>query len=86
MNYSYQATPEMGAYGALFIVAMILLVVWSLVWKGLAWWHSARRGDKVWFIVFLFLNTAGILEIIYLFAVAKITKKAEPTTPSSSEG
>lgn len=50
----------------------ILLLVWSLFWKGLALWHSARRAQHVWFIVMLVLNTAGILEIIYLFGVAKI--------------
>ena len=50
----------------------ILLLVWSLFWKGLALWHSARRAQYIWFIVMLGINTAGILEVIYLFAVAKI--------------
>jgi len=50
----------------------LVVVAWSLFWKGLALWHSARRGQNVWFIVLLVLNTAGILEIIYLFAVAGI--------------
>jgi hypothetical protein len=53
--------------------ALILLALWSFFWKGLAFWHSARRADTVWFVVFLFVNTAGILEIIYLFAIAKRT-------------
>jgi hypothetical protein len=50
----------------------LLLVVWSLFWKGLALWHSGRRGQGVWFVILLIVNTAGILEIIYLFAVAKV--------------
>lgn len=52
----------------------ILLLVWSLVWKGLALWRAAQRGETVWFIVFLLVNTAGILEIIYLFFIAKDAK------------
>lgn len=50
----------------------ILLMVWSFFWKGLGLWHSSRRGQGWWFIALLLLNTAGILEIIYLFAIAKI--------------
>lgn len=49
-----------------------LLVLWSLVWKGLALWHSGRRGRYWWFVVLLVVNTAGILEIIYLFAVLRL--------------
>ena len=53
-------------------VALILLTLWSLFWKGLALWHAARRENLGWFIVILLVNTAGILEIIYLFFIAKI--------------
>lgn len=49
-----------------------LLIIWTFFWKGLALWHSARRGEPIWFVVFLLLNTLGILEIIYLFAFAKL--------------
>lgn len=51
---------------------MILLIIWSLFWKGLALWHSARKESSYWFIAFLLLNTLGILEIIYLFAILKL--------------
>jgi hypothetical protein len=50
----------------------VLLLLWSVFWKGLALWHSGRRGQPWWFVILLILNTAGILEIIYLFAVAKL--------------
>ncbi len=49
-----------------------LLALWTLFWKGLALWHSARRGKPWWFLVLLVVNTAGILEIVYLFGVAKL--------------
>jgi hypothetical protein len=51
---------------------IILLIVWSGFWKGLALWHAGRRGQPWWFIILLLVNTAGILEIIYLFLVAKL--------------
>ncbi|MDO8579581.1 MAG: DUF5652 family protein [bacterium] len=51
---------------------VILLVAWNLFWKGLALWHSAKRHQGWWFIILLVVNTAGILEIIYLFGVLKL--------------
>jgi hypothetical protein len=55
-------------FGALFVV----LILWSIFWKGLALWHSAQRKQPWWFVILLIVNTVGILEIIYLFAVAKL--------------
>lgn len=49
----------------------ILLTLWTLPWKGWALWLSARRGEKWWFVVLLVLNTLAILEIIYIFGIAK---------------
>ena len=45
---------------------LMLLVTWSLVWKGIALWKCGRKNQLAWFIVLLILNTAGILPIIYL--------------------
>lgn len=50
---------------------LALLVGWSLVWKGFALWRSAGLRQKYWFIAILLINTLGILEIIYIFFVAK---------------
>ncbi len=55
-----------------FLPELILLAAWSIFWKGLALWHSAKRGQPWWFVIFLIINTAGILEIIYLFWVLKL--------------
>jgi len=49
---------------------LLLFIVWTLVWKGLALWRAARAGQSVWFIVMLILNTGGLLEIIYLAFLA----------------
>jgi len=50
-------------------LALLLILTWSLIWKGFALWKAAKAGSKPWFIIFLVLNTLGILEIIYIFAV-----------------
>ncbi len=51
---------------------LVVLVLWSIFWKGLALWHSARRVQPWWFFFLLIINTLGILEIIYLFGFAKL--------------
>jgi methionyl-tRNA synthetase len=56
---------------AIFNAILIVLVAWSLIWKGWALWRAARNNDKVWFIVLLLVNTVGLLEILYLFVFAK---------------
>lgn len=52
---------------------LIALAVWTLVWKGIALWYAAGKKDKVWFIVLLILNTAGILDMFYIFIFSKRT-------------
>ncbi len=56
-------------------VAMAILTIWTLIWKGLALWKAGRLNHKIWFVVLLLVNTVGILEIIYIFAVAKRHEK-----------
>lgn len=51
------------------------LALWSLVWTGFALWYAARRGEKWWFILFLIVHTAGILELIYLLFVVRAFSK-----------
>ena len=58
---------------------LVPLLIWTLVWKGVALWKAARRNEKIWFVALLVLNTLGILEIIYIFFVAK--KKEGETIP-----
>lgn len=48
---------------------LVVIALWSSVWTGLALWHAARRQQKGWFIFFLLVHTAGILEILYLLFV-----------------
>ena len=53
---------------------VILILLWSLAWKGYSLWLSARAGSKVWFIVLLLVNTVGILDILYIYSFRKSRK------------
>jgi methionyl-tRNA synthetase len=57
---------------------LILMIIWIIVWKGLALWKSAGRKEKIWFIALLVVNTIGILEIIYLAYTYWQEKKSLP--------
>ncbi len=52
---------------------LILVFIWSAVWKLLALWKSARKGSVIWFIVLAVFNTAGILPILYIFVFSKMS-------------
>jgi len=58
---------------------IVLALIWSLIWKGLALWKSARRKEEGWFIVLLVVNTLGILDILYLYVFSKMGKPKEQT-------
>lgn len=57
---------------------LFAILAWSLVWKGVALWKAARKGDKIWYIVLLLVNLIGILEILYIYIFSeRKTKVAE---------
>ncbi len=74
-----------------FSVLVPIFIAWMLVWKGIALWHAAQRGQSVWFIVLLLINSLAILEIVYLFAILKLsfkdlfTSRIHDTNRESSE-
>lgn len=51
-----------------------VIIIWSIIWKGIALWHSARNKQLAWFVVLLIVNTIGLLEIIYLIFFRKDKK------------
>lgn len=53
----------------------ILLALWTLPWKGVALWKAARLKQKVWFVILLCVNSLAIVEIIYIFLVARKKEK-----------
>uniref|UniRef100_A0A7C4RAZ0 DUF5652 domain-containing protein n=1 Tax=candidate division CPR3 bacterium TaxID=2268181 RepID=A0A7C4RAZ0_UNCC3 len=60
----YFMVPE--RFYTLFNVMLIVLLLVVLLLKGLALWRSARLNHNIWFWIFIFVNTLGILEIVYL--------------------
>lgn len=54
-----------------------LILTWSLFWKALALWRSAKSNDNLWFIGLMVINTFGLLEIAYVFYLSKNKLKAE---------
>jgi len=50
----------------LFNILVLVLLFVVLLLKGLALWRSARLNQRIWFWIFIFVNTIGILEIVYL--------------------
>jgi hypothetical protein len=49
----------------------LIVVIWSIIIKGFGLYHSARHEEKLWFVGLLFINTLGILELVYLFFLSK---------------
>jgi hypothetical protein len=60
-----------------YLWVIYILLAWTVVWKGIALWKSARNSHKVWFIIILVANTLSILDIIYILFFSK--KKGEET-------
>jgi methionyl-tRNA synthetase len=72
LNQSYGVGLSMASWLQANGPLLFLIIIWSIFWKGLALWHAGRRGQPWWFVIMLIVNTLGILEIIYLFGVAKL--------------
>ena len=71
MGYLSDISARLGISMTLFVI----ILVWSLVWKLLALWKSARKRHVIWFIVLAFVNTVGILEILYIYVFSEFKKK-----------
>ena len=72
---------SMGAF--YFILALV--GIWTLVWKGLAMWKSSKKNQMIWFVVFLVINTVGILEILYIFWLSKIKFRGKEEKSSTKK-
>ncbi len=59
------------AYPTWIWLIIIIGGLWTLPWKAVALWKSARQNEKWWFIALLIVNTLGLLEILYIFVFSK---------------
>lgn len=56
---------------------IIIILAWSVLWKLLALWKSARKGHVAWFIVLAFVNLVGILEILYIYVFSEMNSSGK---------
>jgi hypothetical protein len=78
--FAGSASPAfLGATGFL----LVIVALWTLVWKGMALWKAAQEKSKVWFIVLLVVNTVGILDILYIYVFSK--KSAKPVVEAPTQ-
>jgi len=54
---------------------ILLIVLWTLPWKGVALWKAAKNTHKLWFVALLMFNTLAILEILYIFYFSRKKQK-----------
>ncbi len=50
---------------------LLFLALITLPIKGFALWYSARLSQKWWFIILFLSSTLGILDLIYIFFIAR---------------
>ncbi len=55
--------------------SIILILIWSILWKMIALWKSARNNHLTIFVLIMFLNTIGIFEILYILYLNYKKKK-----------
>jgi len=52
-------------------ILVLIIALWTIPWKVYAVWTAVKNNHKKWFVALLIFNTVGILEIFYIFKIAK---------------
>lgn len=84
-DVSIQLADLIGISEIAIIIILAIITVWTIIWTGLALWKSARKNHLIWFVVLLLINTAGILEILYIYVFSELGKKSSKTKPKKSK-
>jgi hypothetical protein len=50
---------------------ILVLSLATMPIKGFSLWYSSRLSQKWWFIILFISNTFGILDLIYIFFIAR---------------
>lgn len=50
---------------------LIPMLIWIIIWKGLALWKASQRKEVLWFWLLMIINTLGLLEICYIFVFSR---------------
>lgn len=57
--------------GPIALAIIVAVSVWSLLWKAVALYKAGTLRHKGWFTALFFINTLGILEILYVAFFSK---------------
>ncbi len=57
------------------LIILGIVFLFDLILRGIAMWKAAKKNQKIWFVALLFINSVGILPVIYLLVVDKKEKK-----------
>jgi len=74
-NYISATASQLGISLITLSIILAVIIVWVLIWKGVALWKAASKKSIIWFIILLAVNTIGILEILYIFVFSKMDEK-----------
>jgi len=81
-----QVAETLGISIEIVTILIAVIFIWTIIWKGLALWKSARKGSPIWFVVFLLINTVGILPILYIYVFSKMKiGKSSMKSPTSTK-
>lgn len=84
-TYLQAIASQLGVGLGIVTIFILVVAVWTLVWKGLALWKSAKKGSWIWFVIMLIINDMGILEILYLFIFSRIQYSSKKSSKSSKK-
>ncbi len=83
-NFSQDIGMSLGLFG--------LIIAWTVFWKLVGMWYSARNKQPIWFVAIAIFNTIGILPILYVFIFRNLkeentssTKKSQKNKPSKKK-
>lgn len=61
--------------GPIALLIIVAISVWSLLWKAVALYKAGTLRHKGWFTALFFINTLGILEILYVAVFSKSDRR-----------
>lgn len=71
-SFAIMALADLADISGLPLEALVIVTIWTIIWKGLALWRAARNKSIVWFVALLIINTLGFLDILYIFLFSRI--------------
>lgn len=74
-NFVVEVHNRLGISQTIIVIILSVILLWTMVWKLLGLWKSARKGSVIWFIIIGLTNTIGIIPILYIFVFSKIKLK-----------